>query len=146
MNNRFVGNTIGIYFEGANRLQIERNIFKNNGWAIKMQANCMEIAVSCNNFYSNTFDVATNGSLVLNSFNGNYWDKYEGYDLDKDKKGDVPYHPVSLYAMIVEQNPTAMILFRSFMATLLDKTEKLVPSVTPDQLKDNLPLMKPFPL
>ena len=146
LNNRFVGNTIGIYFEGANRLQIERNIFKNNGWAIKMQANCMDIAVSCNNFYSNTFDVATNGSLVLNSFNGNYWDKYEGYDLDKDKKGDVPYHPVSLYAMIVEQNPTAMILFRSFMATLLDKTEKLVPSVTPDQLKDNLPLMKPFPL
>jgi nitrous oxidase accessory protein len=146
LNNRFKGNTIGIYFEGANRMQIERNIFKNNGWAIKMQANCMDISVSANNFYSNTFDVATNGSLVLNSFNGNYWDKYEGYDLDKDKKGDVPYHPVSLYAMIVEQNPTAMILFRSFMATLLDKTEKLVPSVTPDQLKDNQPLMKPYPL
>ncbi|HPH84453.1 MAG TPA: nitrous oxide reductase family maturation protein NosD [Ferruginibacter sp.] len=146
LNNRFNGNTIGIYFEGANRLQVEKNIFKNNGWAIKMQANCMDISVFSNNFYSNTFDVATNGSLVLNSFNGNYWDKYEGYDLDKDKKGDVPYHPVSLYAMIVEQNPTAMILFRSFMATLLDKTEKLVPSVTPDQLKDNLPLMKPFPL
>jgi hypothetical protein len=32
------------------------------------------------------------------------------------------------------------------MATLLDKTEKLVPSVTPDQLKDNQPLMKPYPL
>jgi nitrous oxidase accessory protein len=27
----------------------------------------------------------------------NYWDKYEGYDLDKNKIGDIPYHPLSLY-------------------------------------------------
>jgi nitrous oxidase accessory protein len=43
------------------------------------------------NFLGNTFDVSTNGSLVLNEFNGNYWDKYDGYDLDKNKIGDVPY-------------------------------------------------------
>ena len=67
-----------------------------------------------NNFIGNSFDVGTNGSLVLNSFNGNYWDKYEGYDLNRDRTGDIPYRPVNLYAMIVEQNPSAMILFRSF--------------------------------
>jgi nitrous oxidase accessory protein len=90
--------------------------------------------------------VGTNGSLVLNSFNGNYWDKYEGYDLNRDRTGDIPYRPVSLYAMIVEQNPSAMILFRSFMASLLDKTEKVVPTITPENLKDNQPRMKPVPL
>jgi len=112
-NNRFVKNTTGIFMEGVSRVQLERNVFKSNGWAMKIQASCMEVNVFKNNFLSDTFDVGTNGSLVLNKFNNNYWDKYEGYDLDKDKLGDVPYRPVSMYAMIIEQNPPAMILFRS---------------------------------
>lgn len=113
---------------------------------MKIQASCMEVNVFRNNFLSNTFDVGTNGSLVLNKFNNNYWDKYEGYDLDKDKLGDVPYRPVSMYAMIIEQNPPAMILFRSFMSSLLDKTEKIMPSLTPEDLKDDHPFMKSLPL
>ena len=46
--------------------------------------------------------MGTNGSLVLNTFKNNYWDKYEGYDLNKDKIGDIPYRPVSMYSMIIE--------------------------------------------
>ena len=106
----------------------------------------MDISLSNSNFISNTFDVGTNGSLVLNTFNYNYWDKYDGYDLNKDKIGDIPYRPVSMYSMIVEQNPPAMMLFRSFMTTLLDKTEKILPTLTPENLKDDHPLMKALPL
>ena len=95
---------------------------------------------------SNTFDVATNDSLVLNTFNGNYWDKYEGYDLNRDGKGDVPFHPLSLYSVITEQNPTAMIFLRSFMVGLLDKVEKAMPSITPENFRDDSPFMKPFAL
>jgi nitrous oxidase accessory protein len=145
-NNRFTKNTIGIYMEGASRINMEKNVFKNNGYALKIQASCMDIVLTKNNFLGNTFDVGTNGSLVLNRFDNNYWDKYEGYDLDKDKIGDVPYRPVSMYSMIIEQNPPAMMLFRSFMTTLLDKTEKIIPTLTPENLKDNYPLMKPLPL
>lgn len=144
--NRFVKNTIGIYMEGASRIQLEKNVFESNGWAMKIQASCMEVAVVKNNFRGNTFDVGTNGNLVLNTFNNNYWDKYEGYDLNRDNLGDVPYRPVSLYAMIIEQNPPAMILFRSLMTALLDKTEKILPSLTPENLKDINPLMKALPL
>jgi len=95
---------------------------------------------------ANTFDVGTNGTLVLNTFNGNYWDKYEGYDLNKDGRGDVPFHPVSLFSVIVEKNPTSMMLFRSFMTSLLDKSERIIPTLTPENLKDNFPLMKPVKL
>ena len=94
-------------------------------WSI--QASCMDNVIDSNNFRANTFDVGTNGTLVLNSFDYNYWDKYEGYDLDKDNIGDIPYRPVSLYSMIVEKNPTAMMLFRSFMTSLLDRSEKSCP-------------------
>ena len=141
IGNIFEKNTSGIYLEGASRISMNHNDFKNNGWAMKMQASCMDINVQENNFIGNTFDVGTNGSLVLNSFNKNYWDKYEGYDLNKDKMGDIPYRPVSMFSMIVEQNPSAMMLFRSFITSLLDKTEKLIPSLTPENLKDNTPLM-----
>ncbi len=145
-NNYFVKNTAGIFMEGASRIHMEKNVFESNGWAMKIQASCMDVVVVNNNFKSNTFDVGTNGSLVLNTFNNNYWDKYEGYDLNKDKLGDIPYRPVSMYAIIIEQNPPAMILFRSLMTSLLDKTEKLLPSLTPENLKDEHPLMKSLPL
>lgn len=145
-NNQFEKNTVGIFAEGSSRISMSKNVFRGNGWAMKVFANCVDIKVVANNFVGNTFDVGTNGSLMLNDFDGNFWDKYEGYDLNRDKIGDIPYRPVSLYAMIVEQNPSAMLLFRSFMTTLLEKTEKVIPTITPENLKDNFPLMKPLPL
>ena len=144
--NRFLHNTSGIFMEGTNRILVEKNEFAGNGWAMKIQASCSGNTITNNNFRGNTFDVGTNGSLVMNSFDHNYWDKYEGYDLNKDKTGDVPYRPVSVYSMIVEKNPAAMMLFRSFMTSLLDKSEKILPSLTPESLKYNFPWMKPLQL
>ena len=97
-----------------------------------------------NNFVNNTFDVSTNGTVVMNEFRFNYWDKYEGYDLDKDKIGDVPFHPLSLYSVLVEQNASVMLLFRSFLVDMLDRTEKIIPSLTPESFVDDQPLMKPI--
>lgn len=145
-NNRFKGNTSGIYMEGTNRIEVEKNSFINNGWGMKIQASCMDNVIRNNNFLNNTFDVSTNGSLVLNNFDENYWDKYEGYDLNRDQTGDVPYRPLSIFSMIVEQNPPAMLLFRSFIVTLLDRSEKIIPTLTPDNFIDHSPLMHALPL
>lgn len=128
--------------EGTNRIKVEKNNLQANGWGMKIQASCMDNEITHNNFVNNTFDISTNGSVVLNNFDNNYWDKYEGYDLNKDKIGDIPYHPLSLFSIIVEKNPPAMLLFRSFMINLLDKSEKILPSLTPDNFIDNKPLMK----
>ena len=146
IGNKFSKNTSGIHMEGTNRIRVEKNVFEANGWAMKIQASCVDNEIVNNNFIGNTFDMGTNGSLVLNKFDTNYWDKYEGYDLDKNGVGDVPYHPLSLFAVLVENNPSAMLLFRSFMITLLDKSEKVLPSITPDNFIDNSPLMHSLPL
>jgi nitrous oxidase accessory protein len=146
MGNKFYRNTSGIFMEGTNRIVVERNSFDANGWAMKIQASCMDNNIRNNNFTGNTFDISTNGTLVLNKFDGNYWDKYEGYDLDRDAVGDIPYHPISLFSMIVEMNPPAMLLYRSFLVTLLDRSEKLLPSLTPDAFRDDAPVMKAFDL
>jgi nitrous oxidase accessory protein len=145
-NNVFAKNTTGILMEGSNRVHIQRNRFEANGWALRIQSSCMDNVLLENNFIQNTFDLATNGALVSNRFERNYWDKYEGYDLDKDRVGDVPHRPVSLYSMIVEKHPMSMLLFRSFMVSLLDRTERMLPSLTPESLKDDYPLMKPVDL
>jgi nitrous oxidase accessory protein len=146
IENKFYQNTVAIYMEGANRIEVSRNSFKENGWASKVQASCSDNNFRQNNFLSNTFDIATNGSLVLNNFSDNYWDKYEGYDINRDGIGDVPYHPVSMYSMLIEQNANSLMLLRSFMVTLLDKAEKAIPSMTPETLRDNKPRMRQIAL
>jgi len=113
---------------------------------MKIQASCMDNEIRDNNFVKNTFDVSTNGSLVLNKFDHNYWDEYEGYDLDKNNVGDVPYRPLSLFSIIVEKNPPAMLLYRSFIISLLDKSEKIIPSLTPGNFIDEVPSMHAIPL
>lgn len=144
--NHFLKNTSAIFMDGTNRIIVEKNVFKSNGWGMKMQASCMDNVIEHNNFLGNTFDVSTNGSLTLNTFNENYWDKYEGYDLNKDNIGDIPYHPLSLFSVIVENNPSAMLLYRSFMVALMDESEKVLPSITPDNFVDLKPLMRSLKL
>jgi nitrous oxidase accessory protein len=142
--NKFIENSVGIFMEGSSRIEFKQNAFSKNGYAIKLQASCDENKFLQNNFSSNTFDMATNGSLVLNTVNGNYWDRYEGYDMNKDRVGDIPYHPVSMYSMVVEQMPTAVLLWRSFLVLLMDKAEKAIPAITPQNLKDDSPAMRPY--
>ncbi|MCE1163840.1 MAG: nitrous oxide reductase family maturation protein NosD [Bacteroidetes bacterium] len=139
--NTFSRNTAAIYMEGTNRVNILNNIFENNGWALKILGNCYEDSVLYNNFLNNTFDVATNSPRNPNVFINNYWDKYKGYDLDNDRKGDVPYRPVSLFSLVVEKVPEAVVLTGSFLVDLLDAAEKVIPVFTPETLADNYPLM-----
>ena len=141
-DNLFIRNTVAIYLEGASRLNARRNRFESNGWAMRMQASCSNSMFAENEFIANSFDVATNGTMMLNKFEKNYWDKYDGYDLDRDGVGDVPYYPVSVYAVITEKIPTAMILYRSFLTNIMDQVERVMPSIIPDKLIDEQPRMK----
>ncbi len=144
--NVFINNTVGIHFEGSSRIHVTYNEFANNGWAMKVQANCIDNFFTANNFIDNSFDVATNGSVSLNYFEKNYWDNYFGYDLNKDNVGDIPYYPVSLYSVIVEVNPYTILLMRSVLISLLDIAEKAIPSITPANLMDRSPVMQRYAL
>jgi nitrous oxidase accessory protein len=143
MGNHFKTNTVGIYMEGVSRTLFSENMFASNGYAVRLQASCDENEFSTNNFKGNTFDMTTNGSLVLNTIRNNYWDNYEGYDLDKDGIGDVPYRPMTMYSLIVERVPSAVLLWRSFLVFLLNNAERALPAVTPENLKDESPTMRP---
>jgi nitrous oxidase accessory protein len=140
-DNAFDGNTVGLYLEGANRLRIEGNTFRSNGWALRILANSRDNLVSGNTFIANTFDVGTNSRQNFSRLTGNSWDRYRGYDLDRDGHGDVPFAPVRLFALVVEQTPAALVLLRSPIVDLLDFAERVMPMLTPATLVDERPLM-----
>jgi nitrous oxidase accessory protein len=140
--NTFLQNTVGIHAEGTNRTVMRNNEFRQNGWALRMMGSCEELSFEHNNFIANTFEVATSNNYSSgNTFRGNYWSSYTGYDLDRDGTGDVPHKPVKLFSYLMEQVPTAMVLIRSLFIDLLELAEKVAPVLTPATILDNGPSM-----
>lgn len=143
-SNTFFRNTIGIYGEGANRIQIAQNEFRENGWAVKVLGSSMDNTFTKNNFVGNTFDISTNSSRNYNNYNGNYWSDYNGYDLDKDGYGDIPFRPMKLFSYMVTTVEPSIVLLRSSFIDIINFAEKVTPMFTPATLLDNRPLMHPW--
>jgi len=139
--NVFEGNSAAVYVDGSNRTDLMRNDFIRNGYALRVLSNSMGMRVMYNNFIGNTFDVITNANRSYNSFLENYWDAYEGYDLNRDGIGDVPFRPVRLFSMTVQSFPQTMILLRSPLSQVMDYAERLLPIITPKAIEDDRPLM-----
>jgi nitrous oxidase accessory protein len=137
--NLFLKNTTGIHIEGSNRIEMINNDFIENGWAMNVLGNCYDNKIIGNDFINNTFDVSSNSSKNNNYYSGNYWDKYKGYDINRNGIGDVPYRPVSLFSMILQKSPESIVMLRSVIVDLLDAVERIVPSIIPETLIDEQP-------
>ncbi|MEQ9187554.1 MAG: nitrous oxide reductase family maturation protein NosD [Cryomorphaceae bacterium] len=140
--NHFRNNTIAISADNSSRIIMTNNRFEKNGYALRIMGNCSDNVIHANDFIANSFDVTTNSSTNYNDFNGNYWEEYTGYDLDRDGIGDVPYHPVKLFTYIIAQSPASIILMRSTFIDLLNLAEKVTPVLTPETLVDQQPSMQ----
>lgn len=140
--NLFQGNTIALLADGADRLQASGNEFSGNGWAVKLEGSTVDGRFERNRFVTNTFDVATASRSPSTVFNGNYWDDYRGYDLDRDGVGDVPHRPIRLFSMLIEKNEPSVVLMRSSLSSLLDLAERALPVLTPETLVDTAPVME----
>lgn len=135
-------NSTGLYIEGSDRIEVVANQFLENGWAVRLMADATDNAFRRNRFEGNSFDLATNSRSSRGSFTENFWEGYAGYDLDRDGYGDVPYRPVRLFSILVEQSETALVLQRSLFVGLLDVAERVVPAITPERMADERPLMR----
>ncbi len=140
--NTFRSNSIGLHLEDANRNRIVGNLLERNGWALRLSANADDNTIARNDFVGNAFDVIANGDRNSTRISDNFWDNYRGYDLNRDGVGDVPHHPVRLFALIVDNNPPALILLRSFLLDLLDLAERVLPVLTPSSVVDTAPSMR----
>jgi nitrous oxidase accessory protein len=140
--NRFDGNTVGLWTEGTSRVLVTQNRFSANGWAVRVLGDATDNEFRGNRFLGNTFDVGTAPGQNSNLFEANYWDQYRGYDYDRDGYGDIPFQPVRLFSLLIQENEPALILLHSFFIELLDLAEQMVPTLAPRSLQDARPLMQ----
>lgn len=122
-NNLIAFNNIGVRFLN----DWTGNQFKGN----QFKGNLTEVTVS---------DGATAGR---NEWDGNYWDRYEGFDRDRDGVGDTPYEQYSYADRIWIDIPAAQFFKGSPLIEVLDFLERLAPFSPPELvLRDHAPVVK----
>jgi nitrous oxidase accessory protein len=141
-DNVFERNTVGLRTDGADRATVSGNQFIANGWGLNLLGSTTSATFSNNTFMRNTFDLSANGDAPNAHFSGNFWESYRGWDLDHDGVGDIPFHPLRLFAVVQEHAPMALLLQRSLFVRLLDLAERAIPVLTPVAVVDARPLMK----
>lgn len=97
-----------------------------------------------NSFKGNQTQISVSGGKTANRniWQGNYWDDYEGFDLDKDGVGDKPYELYGYADRIWMDIPAAKFLKGTPVMAVIDFLERLAPFSTPNMLvKDKAPLM-----
>jgi len=140
--NVFRRNTVALHLEGSNRIKVLGNDFESNGWAVRLLGNSDGGRLERNRFVANSFDLSTNAASATATLDANEWDEYRGYDLDRDGFGDVPFRPVRLFAILVQDNEPALILLRSLFIDLLDVAERVLPVLSPQGLVDHRPVVR----
>lgn len=140
--NRFEGNTIAVFADGITNINFQNNDFIDNGWGIKILGNTDYNKITDNNFIKNVFDISTNTKSTTNLFSKNYWDHYEGYDLNKDQIGDIPHKTIHFFGYWIAVYPFLMVLYESPVVLFLQGIEKAFPIVTPIEFEDQHPRMK----
>jgi len=120
--NIFADNRIGAFLDNSPRevestMRFEHNVFAYNDIGVAMLP-----SVKRNEFYTNSFienvqqvtiEGGSGGDLSGNTWQGNYWSDYAGFDADDDGIGDVPYRAQRLFENLTERKPETRILLYS---------------------------------
>ncbi|MFV0480414.1 MAG: nitrous oxide reductase family maturation protein NosD [Campylobacteraceae bacterium] len=123
-NNKILYNSSAVQFQGLREnVLFEDNIFKGN----------MEIILS---------DTPKDDAKYI-TWNGNFWDTYEGYDKDRDGIGDIEYFHYAYADRLWQYNPNIKFFYGSVTMDLLNFLAKMAPFSEPELLAvDKKPRMK----
>lgn len=150
--NTFLYNSRGIYSDrsplnpGTVNL-IENNQILYNVIGLQMHATQEKSVFKGNDFIGN-METAINdtpGSKIeLNEWSGNYFDEYEGLDLNRDGIGDTPYSHFIYADKLWQYYPTLRFFYGSTVISGLNFLAKLAPFSEPLKLlEDGSPKMRP---
>jgi nitrous oxidase accessory protein len=152
--NVLVDNRAGMFLDGTPFTPGVASVFERNVLAFNDTGVIVLTAVQGNVFRANTFwenveQVAVQGSgrAGANTWVGNYWSDYAGYDADGDNVGDTPYQAERLFESMMEREPMLRALLYSPAVQTLELAAVAFPIVRPQpKLVDQTPAMQPSPL
>jgi nitrous oxidase accessory protein len=127
-----------------------RNLVAVNEIAIEAFSSAGEKTFQSNNFVENLSPMWVVGKQTSNSWNGeqrgNYWSGYDGYDLDGDGVGDVPFKIQNVFEHLEGNYPRLRLYLFSPAAQALAVAERVLPVIEGSREFDHYPLMKPVVL
>lgn len=130
--------------EPASRTMLRGNRFAHNAIGIQFSGERGGHVLHNNSFENNLIHVSMmfgSGDASKNEWRGNYWDDYQGFDLNHDGVGDTPYELYAYADRIWLEIPKARFFRNSPVLELLDFLERLAPFSAPDMLlRDPAPL------
>lgn len=137
-DNDIVGNATGIYidispYEPDETNRFEGNRIAYNGIGVEFHTDWQGNVFSGNGFLSNFTQIAVRGSGTAQreTWAGNYWDDFAGFDRDGDGRGDSP-HEIYSYADRLWMEVKDAAFFRAGLALeALDFVERLAPFSEP---------------
>jgi len=150
-DNVIVQDTTGLYLDSCPFHPGRTDTISGNLFALCDSAMVFLASGAHNRFFDNTlrdnqFQVRTEnrGDLMNAEWARNYFDDYQGYDLDGDGFGDVPYELRSLSGELIGEYP-ALAFFRGTSALgMIDAASNLFPLFQPQPLLvDRRPRMRP---
>ncbi len=128
--------------ESINRLS--NNLIAYNNIGVRFLNDWTGNVFRENRFKSNIIQVAVgDGSTAKrNDWQGNYWDDYEGFDIDDNGTGDTPYELYAYADRIWMDVPPAQFFKGSPMLEVIDFLERLAPFTEPNMmLRDDRPMV-----
>ena len=147
--NNLIGNAAGIYLDPSPwdpdmDNHFDDNVIAYNGVGIEFHTEWKGNHFRNNSFVSNFTQISVRGRghAMNESWEGNYWDDYAGFDKDGDRVGDVPYEIYNYADRIWMERPHASFFRGGLALATLDFIERLAPFSEPRLLmREEMSLM-----
>lgn len=146
-NNVLLNDNTGIYVDASPvtaqvRNRFRRNLIALNATGVVFHATESNSSFDYNDFRANrsVISVEGNGDALSAEWSRNYFDDYQGYDLNHDGLGDLPYELRSFSTEIVDHYPNLAFFRGSPAMGLMEFFSKVFPYLQPKLiLRDSNP-------
>jgi nitrous oxidase accessory protein len=146
-DNLVADNAVGFFMEAQRTSTFRRNTVAFNDVAIRTFSNAAENTFRWNNFIGNLSPIEVIGKRTDNNWSdqgaGNFWTQYDGYDLNADGIGDVPFRIQNVFERLEGNYPRLRLYLMSPASQALAVSERMFPIIEGSREYDDAPLMKP---
>jgi nitrous oxidase accessory protein len=151
-DNWFLANTTGIYVDRSpldlsHQNRYLRNVLRLHETAVAFHASQQRSEFQDNEFRDNgaVVKVGAEGDALACTFRGNFYDTYQGYDLDGDGLGDLPFEFRRLSTQLESRAPELAFLHGAPAMHMVDLVGEVMPLFEPRRLLcDPSPRMRPL--